>query len=196
MIKIFGLERTFTHYLRELLSRNLNEIPCQTLFGDTHGKTDLGYWLDRHPEHKTWVSNNTADFIICVKNPYTWIDSMLRFFKVMQLYRVRGIDWQLKRYNDTYLRWHRELIEAEHPFFKNGLIIRYEDLLADPLKELNRVRNLENFVDVDKVELSDHFTEERKKNYLNPSPEKEKIEIVNRNVSVEFFELYGYDKKN
>lgn len=194
MIKIFGIERSFTHYLRELLVVNFNELPCQNLFGDTHGRISLEGWLQKNEPYRTWVKNNSCNFVICVKNPYTWTYSMLRFFEVMHIYRHIGIEKHLKRYNKTYLDWHESLIDNNHPFFNNGIVIKYENLLQYPMQELSVICEIDTFKQVEKVELSDAFSDKRMEWYLNPDIEPETINLVNRFVSDEFFKKYDYEK--
>src|SRR5205085_704151 len=70
--KLFGLQRTGTNLMQLLLGRNFNTISCESGTEWKHGKV---------ADPARTLHGELLRFILCVKNPYAWLDSCYRYFQ-------------------------------------------------------------------------------------------------------------------
>jgi hypothetical protein len=124
-MKMFGLKRTGTNWLLQLLGMNYHVTWFINEGGWKHGRYRVKELLGRH-----------MDSVVLVKNIYSWLVSM---------HRYRGL-WgnedfgefvQDGQFIDLWNLQNRNWLETINDIFPMGsqfrmLIIRYEDLLADP----------------------------------------------------------------
>ena len=195
MIKIFGIERSCTNYVKELLTLNFGILPFVHTFGDKHGRVNPEGFVKEFPSNETFYKNCTVRTIICVKNPYHWFYSIRNYCENTPSYEPFDAVEQMQRYNKMYLHWYYEL--QDHPFFTPVYVFRHEDLLRDldgTLSKIDMPRG--ELRDTDKVRISNRFTPDRREMYLKRK-EMEPWErgVVNMYVSDEFFKLYGYERE-
>lgn len=194
-IKIFGMERTCTNYVRELIEVNTDFEVWVNTFGGKHALVDPEGWvLTGNWDWRNIYENSTARFVICVKDPYHWLVSIKSYCMRDRFYIAYDSERLLKRFNDMYLHWYLELIEKGHRFFNEGCIVRYEDMLRDPEQILASALGIElnGFKDAKLVRHSSEFSDETRDYYLSPIQDRVVIDSVNDHLSDEFFTLYGY----
>ena len=203
-IKIYGIERSGTVFTQELIDLNLKgTYPISNGFGWKHGEVQ---------DHLEWLNGSEADdyfkeaynsevgCVIVIKNPYSWYNSIKRFIRRTPEYQPFDIFEQYRRYNRLYLHWHKELIEKWHPFYKRAMVVKYEDLLSstETLHEMAAVMGCElndPLIVPEKVDLSEPFTDDRKRMYLNVDvPDKPVVKIINSLISDKLFNLYNYER--
>lgn len=117
-VSIRGLERSGTGFAFELLEKNL-----------------LSTEVEHEKKHSYHTSDVDIPVILCVKNPYSWWLSFSDFGKT-------GREVENSRdYSDP-----KECIELWNSFYNSWinskcdtLILRYEDILVDEKKEIERV---------------------------------------------------------
>lgn len=188
------MERTCTNYVRELLTQNTDLTVYTKEFGSKHGYVDPESWMmSVNSDMRAFYENNYARFLICVKDPYHWLVSIKRYCEKQPGYIPYDPPRLLKRFNDMYLHWHRELIEKQHRFFREGWIVRYEELLINPACTL---KLNEDYKEITRVRHSEQFTPERRQYYLNPITDQETIRLVNEYLTDEFFVKYGYQQNH
>ncbi|MCD4788842.1 MAG: hypothetical protein K8R37_02485 [Bacteroidales bacterium] len=144
-IKIYGERNSGTIYLEWLVKKNLNTEILETY--------DLG-WKHRLAPTEDEISEKTKKdvlFLCLVKNPYSWLLSMhkrpyfheslrkLSFSDFIKYsygdYRNPIIMWNLK--NQSYLDLSN--------FVENHKIVRYEDVLKDPVTTINSLADKYGF---------------------------------------------------
>lgn len=201
-IKQYGIQRSGTNYLRQLLLDNVENICVyENSFGWKHG-----YPLSREALNKWAKDNKVAQSkleddihpIIIIKNPYSWCQSIKKFradkFNFENLY---------KRYNSLYKAYKKLYIEG-HDVFAKSYIIKYEDLLRNPKAEMESLaRKLgaelkETFINPDKVNMSKKFTTKERDFYLNSENfglDNKKIEEITNIIDWETIGFYGYERK-
>lgn len=178
MIKIYGVQRTGTTWLRALLRRNIEETVCMHEFGWKHGYVQ---------------PFSGEDFplkaIIIVKNPYSWMRSINRWGNIEE--RIAMGDYG-EHYTKMY-RHYGEFINAPAPCgYERAVFVRYEALLENLPETLKRLcRKLDTPLlsteNVSKVPQSKRLTEERRRAYLNPKP------TFAGGIDWGLFEYYGYE---
>ncbi len=144
-LKMFGLKRTGTNWLLQLLGMNYHLTWFINDGGWKHGPYRVWELLGRH-----------MDSVVLVKDLYAWLVSM---------HRYRGL-WGKENFGefvqdgqfiDLWNLQNRDWLErsAKIPEPFKMVIVRYEDLLADPAKECGRIakeiglvrkRKVKNFV--------------------------------------------------
>lgn len=205
VIKIFGIERSGTNYLQKLLQMNFNDLLVFTNgFGWKHGKPqDPDKWIkSKECLEKDYFSflrkeNKSIDFIVIIKDPYYWHNSIKKFAK--QKYDFHQ---QFTKYNTLYGAY-IDLLENNTPFFKRGLYMRYEDILKNPGLALEKIQEFYGYESHNggwfnpvKVFMSPDFGEERKKFYFKPPPlDKSQIHKINKMIDDKIFKYYGYKKR-
>ena len=205
-LKIYGMPRTGTTFIGFLMMRNLEpghkvgelgykHDPALTLEGMKEWARKYGGKVMQ--ERSFAAMKGTVYPVIMIKNPYSWYQSMCRFRQ-----RDISIKAEYKQYNECYRSW-KELLENPHKPFGVGVKIKYEDLLINTEKELNRickcsgVRRLDSALSIpDKVPQSDEFTESRRQFYLSGGDfglSDELVEEITNIVDWELMKFYGYE---
>lgn len=121
-MKIYGLPRTFTNLAAWLIDKGFKDVRAWHHGPKWKKNGDFG------DKHGAPVEVDGMDYyLLCVKHPYTWIESCLRykqpknkfFRKIFRMIKPRGL---ARLYNKRG----KEFLE-----FKKGLIVRHEDLFDD-----------------------------------------------------------------
>jgi len=206
MFKVFGVQRTGTTYLRELLKQNFG---CEVLtneLGWKHGeicdpkpklkKEAHKYSAKRFAQLQGIAERDDITAIIIIKNPYSWLQSIERYAARAWPKPFGSVAEYFSFYNARYAG-HLEAISAQKPLwcYKTAFFIRYEDLLTDlwgTLKHVERLsgHHMKYCHDVEKVEQSHPLTVEKRKFYLAP-PHRIDIEAE---VDWKVIERYGYSR--
>jgi hypothetical protein len=149
-----------------------------------------------HKERSLMAMRGVIYPLVVIKNPYSWHQSISRFRKMGFNFKS-----EYRQYNDNYKSW-KTLLENPHKPFGVGVKIRYEDLLINAEKELNRIcrqtgigRSNDVLSVPDKVPQSDEFTEERRRFYLsdgNFGLSDEMVEEITNIIDWELMKFYGY----
>jgi hypothetical protein len=206
-IKVLGIQRTATNYLGYLVSDNI--------------KQDTGYIVkDQGWKHGCVTRFNDVDkelraqrddkAIVVIKNPYTWYTSILNYLdnsygKRTKYEQFGGLTPEklFARYNLIYENHKRFLLgEYDDTVFTDSFFIRYEDLLIDFEKELERTADKFNTVlneplkNTVHVKMSSKFTEARRSYYIAQKPRynEETIRKVTSVVDWDLMGFYGYTK--
>ena len=191
-VSIKGLERSGTGFAFELLEKNL-----------------LSTEVEHEKKHSYHTSDVDIPVILCVKNPYSWWLSFSDFGKT-------GREVENSRdYSDP-----KECIGLWNSFYnswinskRNTLILRYEDILVDEKKEIERVSKflgvrhtrigfkveqyINNYVSRQtetlggKFDRKDYFLSKR---YLDSIGDDEIIKIYN-NLDKKLLKKLGYSKE-
>jgi hypothetical protein len=167
-IKIFGVERTCTNFMKEICQR-----------AGAHVSTDWGW---KHHHLDDFYPKGNIQTFVCVKDPYHWLVSIRNYCENEPKYADYDPERLLKRFNGLNLHWYDRMIENIHPYFNPANIVKYEDLLK-----------IKEYYNIIKVNCSDAFTDKKRKNYLRKITDRETINLVNRFISDEFFLKFGYE---
>jgi len=190
--KIYGAKRTGTNYLRKVLYDNFLSLEIfMNVGGWKHGniieypgKDDLLNMVDVSTRKETAVRKtidlfrtNRVLFIVCVKNPYMWLNSVIEHTLSIQRRRYRlqcrhrrstcrpplspiqqGIDKEfiikeVENWNMLY-RNYRTYIESG-----KAELIRYEDLLENPKAVLVNIsiKRKWKIIDEDSLKLTSKY---------------------------------------
>lgn len=160
-IKQYGAKRTGTNYLKYILHLNYSNIlVLSNILGWKHGCVpvniwDKNYWYEREGnvsksekavafkmfkkhqrELENAFKNKDIRYIVCVKNPYSWLDSMARYLKEPSdiLNNKNFIEKQINNWNMVYNNWVK--LENEYQL---SIIIKYEELLSSFDKTMFRI---------------------------------------------------------
>lgn len=190
-IKQYGIERSGTNYLRQLLEDNVIDVIVYV--------NKLGW---KHGAVKCKDSNITKKDnihpIIIIKNPYSWYQSIKNYRKKKPFDFKR----EFKRYNKLYSLY-KDLYENGHDVYTEAYILKYEDLLKNPKKELIKIVNAlggelkSNFINPTKVNMSKKFTKDRKNFYLdggNFGLPSNIIKDITEIIDWQLMKFYGYHK--
>ena len=122
-IKLYGAFRTFTNAAAWLLDHYLESPdgkPVRTWHHGPGGEEDLHKHLPPHP------ANNVAGYVLCVKHPVTWANSMRRYLMNANQgepdSRVLATLWSFQ--SDALLKF-----AASH---NNAVLVRYETAMKHP----------------------------------------------------------------
>jgi hypothetical protein len=219
--KIYGQMRTGTNYISTILEKNfLDTKVFMNVGGWKHGKIieipnkkELVNRVDKHTQKKINVSEtinffkkNTVKFIVMIKNPYMWINSICNFNN-KSVENSSFIIGQIKIWNTLYTNY-KQYIES-----KKAYLIKYENLIQDPdsvledlIKEFNLKRKFKNSFKLETKKLlpnsdasigkctNNDFV---KTKYINPNINKNLskniIEIINNNIDFKLMDFYNYD---
>jgi hypothetical protein len=145
--KIYGLMRTGTNYISTTLQKNFVDTKVfMNVGGCKHCKiilipdeTNVLNSADAATRQRTSASatinlfaTNTVKFIVMVKNPYMWIDSMCRHRR-RPLGDHAFIVEQIKAWNTLYADYKQHIESGK------AHLIKYEDLIENPDKVLGDV---------------------------------------------------------
>ena len=220
-IKLYGLQRTFTNYLKFLLEKNYDCKVFASIGGWKHGFYNLPDSLGKE-----------LDVVICTKNPYAWLPSLHRYLKdffegdlpvfskwlrsplvlfAYGLFNKGKIDYYIRSANPVQhwnnMNYHWSTIQLQsHKLITS----RYEDILADAELEVEGMseileiqRKSKKFIDEERVfgKGDDAITliEKKKfnkkyyleKKYLEKYDKKD-IEFVEQQLSPVVMKRLGY----
>lgn len=149
-ILIYGLQRSGTNYLKEILlkTKNIKFINGNDRSKFTHKHYRFHNKLDIIPDDKyipksniksvkeIYDKTNINKIIVIKKNIYSWYDSIIKWAKMC--------NWKFKKeFNEEYI----EEYYLFYKFFENSdvILINYEDLLFEKEKviELFKKHNIE-----------------------------------------------------
>jgi hypothetical protein len=211
-IKIFGIQRTGTTYLANIILRNFCDVDVLTHeFGWKHGpiNIDMPEWFDLFKDdprsalaRKALESNVYC--IVIIKNPYTWYTSILNWLVDNKHDFIVEDDTPEKifiKYNDLY-RGHLPFINGtNNEIYKKIILVRYEDLLIDPLKVLldiseafNIVFGNDEVVFPKNVRCTEKFEKESRLYYINQAPiyPLDTVQRVTASIDWGTITQYGY----
>lgn len=209
-IKVFGAEVSGSKFLIDLLKLNTqNAIIFDHEFGHSNGIPlnikEIQQWFktERRPNQslirimKALGGPKLILYpIVIIKNPYLWYKNASNFRGRKNV----DISREFEIYNSTY-NIYKDLLEHNteryNGIYKEGLYIRYEELLAHPETEVNRVaQHCGIIARLDKdFKTPDHVNEREKKFYIKGPPWKlNEIELldVQTRVDWELMKYYGY----
>lgn len=148
-IKQYGLQRSGTNYTKFLLDRNYDVDVLTERGGQKHGH----YALD--------ASGLEVDaVVVTVKNPFAWLVSMFNFLNSLASERYRHPeDWDdflcgeflspqpssvlfFDNPAECWSKMNRHWLSIYDPSVSVVVITRYEDLLASPEEETNRIATM------------------------------------------------------
>ena len=149
---------------------------------------------------------NKVKFIVMIKNPYMWINSMCKF-KKKSLNDHSFIIKQIKIWNTLYTNY-KQYIESGKAY-----LIKYEKLIQEPesvlenlIKEFNLKRKFKDSFELEKKILypnSDAFLgyarnkDFDKTKYINSNINEiltnNIIKIINNNIDFKLMDFYDYD---
>jgi hypothetical protein len=141
--KVIGLQRTGTNLMVALLARNFHVHSLEIGAEWKHGPVE-------QPDRQ-W-NNTPARFVLCVKNPYAWLTSCFRYFRVAtgadstvapQFVRDPAMPFEefvltpsyefaspMHRWNQMYKLWLTTLP------MERTVVVRHEDQLKDQIEVL------------------------------------------------------------
>jgi hypothetical protein len=186
-IKIFGIERSGTNYLEEILKLNTDYRVYVNKYGWKHGRVELNRKDCSDEDVETEM-----DYICIVKNPYSW------YLSIMKWSKKEGAEYWLNKYKELYEHY-LDKIEVIGEFYKKGRLIKYEDLLKDPIETLSEV-GIDLFSDIkipEKVYMSPNFKKEKVNKYIAedfPLPD-ETIKLINDIIPEELFKKLKYERR-
>jgi len=136
---IHGLERTGTGYCSELIRKNVRNVLVEESVKHRAFNKEVG--TGSHPYY--YVGSNLIKYVICVKNPYSWILSYETYHRKRCQGRIPGVTTltypstvgnhlsYVKTFNSLYGEWLKKCCELYE-----CIIIRYEDILQYPEESL------------------------------------------------------------
>lgn len=213
--------RTGTNYISTILVNNfLDTKVFMNVGGWKHGeiiqipdKKNLVNTVDKKTKNKINVPEtinlfkiNIVKFIVMIKNPYMWINSICKFNR-KSVNTHSFIKRQIKIWNTLYTNY-KQYIESGKAY-----LIKYEKLIQEPgsvledlIKEFNLKRKFKNSFELETKELcanSDtslgrhNNTDFDKTKYINPNINKilprNIIKIINNNIDFKLMDFYNYD---
>ena len=219
--KIYGQMRTGTNYISKILVNNfLDTKVFMNVGGWKHGKIiqipnniNLVNTVDNTTKKKINVTKtinlfkiNKVKFIVMVKNPYMWINSMCKF-KKKSLNNHSFIIKQIETWNKLYTNY-KQYIESGKAY-----LIKYEKLIQEPenvlenlIKEFNLKRKFKDSFELEKKKLgvnSDATLGQtlnkdfEKTKYINPNINEiltnNIIKIINNNIDFKLIDFYDYE---
>lgn len=206
-VVVFGLQRSGTNYLEQLMVRNFNSMKVRNN-------------RDQHPSY-TWKHSygfymrrvdSSIIHLYVVKNPYVWIDSMIRkkvtskhhlsiishYKDILEIsdpaFNVHGLDIvkMAKLWNDHSIWFHSDAVRTKLDYTK----ILYKDLISSEenlvsiLKEIHDKHGLdrkEKYIEnPDKVDQSNLWTDEAKLRYMADELEylpKDKLPLISEHLN-------------
>jgi len=201
-IKIFGIQRTGTNYIQQLAQKNFINVNAY----DNHMGWKHGPPLAPETIQKKWPKidiealRGNVHPIIMIKNPYSWQQSIKIWSN--KKYNFNKV---YKRYNYLY-EVYRDFHLSGSDFWAKSYVLKYEDLLIDPEKIVNEIRNMvgceitDKFVNPNTVphQQNKKFTEKRKMFYLgtdNFGLSDNLIKAITNIIDWNVIEFYGYRRK-
>ena len=219
--KIYGQMRTGTNFISTILKDNFFDTKVfMNVGGWKHGKIieipnekELINTVDEHtkkniniPDTINLFKNNSVKFILMIKNPYMWINSICKF-EHKSLEDSSFVIEQIKTWNSLYTNY-KKYIEN-----KKAYLIKYENLIKDPYyilegitKEFNLKRKFNSSFKLETkilhansdINIGDCINEDfDKTKYINPDIgkvlSKNTIKIINNHIDLNLMKFYNYD---
>jgi hypothetical protein len=228
-ISIRGLQRSGTNYLKSLIDKNiivnafshsvLNDgtleefdytLISDYLKNDCVGKRPFDLWKHNiNTLNSTLIQEYNIDgFILIIKNPYSWIESIV-YRKTIDIVITYGDKYNLLENGELSIS---NLINLYKDFYSNWLnagafLIKYEDLLLykeffliEFAKKFNLSLKLNKIEDINFfVEQSSNFDYSLIDKYINVDLSylnKIQIDTINRELGNDFFNKIGYKIKS
>lgn len=184
--KVYGLQRSGTTYMRELLRRNFSATVLTNELGWKHGEVQepqAALLKDRRRGEgvmallRERIAKRDVVGITIVKNPHSWLPSIKRYAARAW---PQAAAWTKKQFVELWNErngYYAGLPPEGLYCYRRFAIMRYEDVLADLPAALARIAAVAGCemppvaVDVKKVEQSSPFCEEQRRFYLNPPEE-------------------------
>lgn len=219
--KIYGQMRTGTNYISTILLNNFLDTKLfMNVGGWKHGKIikipnkkNLVNRVDNNTKNKINVTEtiklfkiNKVKFIVMIKNPYMWINSICKF-KNKSLNDHSFIIEQIKIWNTLYTNY-KQYIESGKAY-----LIKYEKLIQEPesvlenlIKEFNLKRKFKDSFKLEKKKLGPNSDATLgrtynkyfdKTKYINPNINEiltnNIIKIINNNIDFKLMDFYDYE---
>lgn len=189
-LKIFGIERSGTNYLQALLKLNTDVKVFSNCYGWKHG------WIkkDESDCSKKYRGLPELDFIIIIKNPYSWYFSIERWAKNFDF------DTFFNKYDQLYRHYWK--FNGNH-FWKKKYIVKYEDLIKEPFNEVDKIcqiygiDRIKGFKNPKKVKESYYEFNQKMKNYYLGDDfglSKDRIKKINNKIGDDIFKNYKYKR--
>jgi len=217
--KIYGQMRTGTNYISALLINNfLNTNVFMNIGGWKHGKLieypdsyELINKVDPITKNNIEIDktidlfkNNNVNFLIIIKNPYMWINSM-SVYKSQEITSSFVIDY-ITIWNEFYSNY-KKYIEN-----KRAYLVKYEELLKQPNETLDKIKQNFNLAPKKSEYVIENNTLSangdnnigrikkrpfNKNKYINPIISdylsNDIIRIINENIDISLMKFYEYD---
>jgi hypothetical protein len=217
--KIYGQQRTGTNYISTLLLNNfLDTNIFMNLGGWKHGNLieypdciELVNTVDTTTKNNIEIDkiidlfkNNNVNFLVIIKNPYMWINSM-SIYKKQQITSSFVIEY-ITIWNDIYSNY-KYYIENEIAY-----LVKYEELLEQPIETLDKIKkkfnliqkNTEYIIENNILLANDDYNIGKIKNrifnknkYIKPNIYKylsnDIIQFINENIDISLLKYYNYD---
>lgn len=217
--KIYGQMRTGTNYISTLLLNNfLDTTIFMNVGGWKHGKLieypdciELVNYVDITTKNNIEIDkiidlfkNNNVNFLVIIKNPYMWINSM-SIYKKQQITSLFVIEY-ITIWNEIYSNY-KYYIENERAY-----LVKYEELLEQPIETLDKIKkkfnltpkNSEYIIENNILLANGDYNIGKIKNrifnknkYIKPNIyqylSNDIIRIINENIDISLLKYYNYD---
>jgi hypothetical protein len=211
--------RTGTNYISTLLLNNfLDTNIFMNLGGWKHGKLieypdciELVNYVDITTKNNIEIDkiidifkNNNINFLVIIKNPYMWINSM-SIYKRQQITSSFVIEY-ITIWNEIYSNY-KYYIENERAY-----LVKYEELLEQPIETLDKIKkkfnltqkNSEYIIENNILLANGDYNIGKIKNrifdknkYIKPNIyqylSNDIIRIINENIDISLLKFYNYD---
>jgi hypothetical protein len=217
--KIYGQMRTGTNYISTLLLNNfLDTTIFMNIGGWKHGKLieypdciELVNKVDITTKNNIEIDkiidlfkNNNVNFLVIIKNPYMWINSM-SIYKKQQITSLFVIEY-ITIWNEIYSNY-KYYIENERAY-----LVKYEELLEQQIETLDKIKkkfnltpkNSEYIIENNILLANGDYNIGKIKNrifdknkYIKPNIyqylSNDIIRIINENIDISLLKYYNYD---
>lgn len=158
LLKLYGIERTCTNYVKALLEQNLRTHVFSNMFGLKHeafvsvdefsgpifkdGRVATDIPIEHAEALRERAKKEGLQYVVLIKNPHAWIVSYHKYRNALDRSPNRKIDVEMieeycARWNDVYANWYDSLVsDPDH----DTIVVSYERLLEDFVGEVERVR--------------------------------------------------------
>jgi hypothetical protein len=211
--------RTGTNYISTLLLNNfLDTTIFMNVGGWKHGKLieypdciELVNYVDITTKNNIEIDkiidlfkNNNVNFLVIIKNPYMWINSM-SIYKKQQITSLFVIEY-ITIWNEIYSNY-KYYIENERAY-----LVKYEELLEQPIETLDKIKkkfnltpkNSEYIIENNILLANGDYNIGKIKNrifnknkYIKPNIyqylSNDIIRIINENIDISLLKYYNYD---
>ena len=203
--RVTGKERTGTNYIHSMIKNNFEDVNFYIYkFGGKHALPPR-HKMYKNPKILKEIENRTFICVLTIKNPYMWANSIGGWKPAYKAYRIDN--WFPKQhminYNNFYYSY-KKLLEGgcEGCSFDDIILVRYEDMLENEERELNRISLKfktpceNNLRSPEKVPFSKSFSKEKRQYYLEQRPPygRRVIKKVNEFLNWDIMRFYGYEK--
>lgn len=217
--KIYGQLRTGTNYMSSLIKNNFSDTTVfMNVGGWKHGKIiefpndiELVNKIDITTKNNIDIdktidlfTKNNVNFLVIVKNPYMWINSISIFKNEMISSKL--IKNYIRQWNETYSNY-KDYIECGKAY-----LVKYETLLQEPNETLDKIKNkfsltkknheyiLENNIlhanNDSNIGRTKQITFDKNK-YISPNItnylSNDMIQFINENIDKTLMKFYDYN---